>query len=216
METKLLKKRLLTSVFIIVMIAIFIINLILSSQCNRFWVAVSGGGYLTEYLQLSKADIFGKGQLYRFITYGFLQTSIIHLLANIIALWYIGGFFEKHFGRLKFITVFVIGLIIPGALLLVIYPNAHLYGASPAIFACIGILINQALRQKELWQLYKRQEGYHFIAWYFVLGNLPGMCTFIFHLLGFATGLLLSQWGRFSLTQEDESERPVSTDIDPL
>ena len=212
MKTKLREKRLLTNVFIIVMIAIFIINLILSTQCNRFWVAVSGGGYLTEHLQLSRADILGARQLYRLISYGFLQTSIIHLLANVIALWYIGGFFEKYFGRLKFLIVFVIGLIIPGALFLLIYPNAHIYGASPAIFACIGILIGRVLRHKELWQFLKRQNGFRFIAWYFFLGNLPGMCTLVFHLLGFATGLLMSQWGRFSLTQDAESERTVPGD----
>ena len=215
METKLREKRLLTNVFIIVMIAIFIINLILSTQCNLFWVAVSGGGYLAEYLQLSRTDVLGARQLYRLISYGFMQTSIIHLLANVIALWYLGGFFEKYFGRLKFFVVFVIGLIIPGALLLVVYPNAHIYGASPAIFACIGILISQVLRHKGLWQFLKRQNGFRFIAWYFFLGNLPGMCTFIFHLLGFATGLLLSQLGRFSLTQ-DGAERPVSADSDSL
>ena len=191
MKTSFRGTRILTTVFIIIMIAIFIVNLFISSQCNRFWVAVSGGGYLTEHLQVAKDAIYENGQFYRLITYGFLQTSIIHLLANIIALWYIGGLFEESIGRLKFVLVFAVGLIIPGILLLVIYPNAHIYGASPAIFAFIGILVNWAFRRKELWQYLRRQKGYRFVAGYFVLGNIPGICTFVFHLLGFITGLLL-------------------------
>ncbi len=191
MGTRLRGTRILTTFFIIIMIAVFLINLLISSQCNRFWVAISGGGNLTEYMQLSREDVFGKMQLYRLATYGFLQTSIIHLLANIIALWYIGGFFEEYVGRLKYIIVFTLGLIIPGILLLLIYPNAHIYGASPAIYTCIGMLVNQALRHKDLSRLFKCQSGYRYIVGYFFLGNLPGVCTLVFHFLGFVVGLIL-------------------------
>ena len=191
LETKFRGPRIFTKVFIVIMIAIFITNLIISTQCNRFWVAISGGGYITDYLQLAKDAIYVKGQFYRLITYGYLQASVIHLLANIIALWYIGGFFEEFIGRLRFFLVFASGLIIPGMLLLVIYPNAHIYGVSPAIYAFIGVLVNWIFRRKELWQILKRQKGCGFIAGYFILGNIPGICTFVFHMLGFISGLLI-------------------------
>ena len=205
MKKRFRETRVLTAVFIIIMIAIFIVNLVISTQCNRFWVALSGGGYLTEYLQLAKDALYENRQFYRLITYGFLQTSIIHLLANIIALWYIGGLFEESIGRLRFLLILAIGLIIPGILLLVIYPNAHIYGASPAIYACIGILVNWAFRRKELWQYLRRQKGYGFVAGYFVLGNIPGICTLVFHLLGFIAGLLLG----FVISDELEENRRI-------
>ena len=63
------------------------------------------------------------------------QSSVIHLLSNIAALWFVGGFFENYVGRIKLVIIFVIGLIIPGCLLALIYPDGLHYGASPAIVA---------------------------------------------------------------------------------
>lgn len=50
--------------------------------------------------------------------------------------------FGKKIGTIWFVLVYHIGLIFAGIILIVLYPSGHHYGASPAIFACIGVLAN--------------------------------------------------------------------------
>ena len=117
------KTKWITTAFISSMIIIFILNLIISRQYNIYWIAISGGGNITEYLQISSDSVFEKLQLYRLISYGFLQTAMIHLVVNVIALWYIGGFFEEYISRLKFVMIYIIGLVSSGIGLLLLDPN---------------------------------------------------------------------------------------------
>ena len=150
---------------IIIMCIIFLMNLILSSEYNLLWILLSGGGNIIDYLGESYKTVFSNFQLYRLITYGYTQTAIWHLLANVFGLWYVGIY--------------------------VFYPNSFNYGASPAIFACLGVLVNWLIRNRTIWNEYKTQKGFHFLLYYFVLSNFLGICTFVIHLLGFCTGFLL-------------------------
>ena len=72
-----------------------------------------------------------------------------------------------------------------------LYPSGHHYGASPAIFACIGVLANWLVKNRELWDEYKLQKGFYYLMGYFVLSNMLGVPTLIFHFMGFVVGFLL-------------------------
>lgn len=113
------------------------------------------------------------------------------MLANILGLWYVSLYLEEKIGTIRFILVYHIGLIIAGAILLVIYPDSFHYGASSAIFACLGMLANWVIRDRELWVEYKSQKGFYFLIYYLILSNILGMCTLVFHFLGFTAGFLL-------------------------
>lgn len=185
-----MKQKKLTCIAIISMVIIFLANLLASTEYNLSAVFLTGGGNLVNYLGVSKTTVFEQYQLYRLITYGFTQASVIHLLANSIALWFVGGFFEKYVGKTKLIIIFLVGLIIPGSGLAFLFPEGLHYGASPAIFALIGVLVSWALREKDLWKTYRAQMGFGYVVGYFFLGNILGVATLVFHLLGFGTGLL--------------------------
>ena len=193
-------KKKLTCISIVIMIIIFLANLLASTEYNVSAIFISGGGNLMDHLGVKKVEVFENYQFYRLITYGFTQSSVIHLVANIAALWFVGGFFENNVGRIKLVIIFIIGLIIPGCLLALIYPDGLHYGASPAIFACIGVLVNWALREKDLWKTYREQTGAGYVVSYFFLGNVLGVTTLVFHLLGFFTGILLGFIIRFKRT----------------
>ncbi len=180
-----------SQIAIAVMIIIFVLNFFLSSDCNLLWVFLSGGGTVVEYTGESYATVFNNFQLYRLITYGYTQTAVLHLLANILGLWYVSLYLEEKIGTIRFILVYHIGLIIAGAIFLVIYPDSFHYGASPAIFACLGMLANWVIRDRELWVEYKSQKGFYFLIYYLILSNISGLCTLVFHFLGFAAGFLL-------------------------
>ena len=180
-----------SQIAIVIMCTIFIINLILSRDYNLLWILLSGGGNIVDYLGESYTTVFKDFQLYRLITYGYTQTAIWHLLANALGLWYIGLYLEKKIGIIRFVFVYHIGLVIAGAAILVFYPNSFNYGASPAIFACLGMLANWLIRKRDLWKEYKSQEGFYFLLYYFVLSNVLGMRTLLFHFLGLCIGFLL-------------------------
>jgi len=155
------------------------------------WVFLSGGGAVVGYTGESYATVFNDFQLYRLITYGYTQTAGLHLLANIFGLWYVSLYLERKIGTIRFILVYHIGLIIAGAILLVIYPDSFHYGASPAIFTCLGMLANWVIRNRKFWCEYKSQKGFYFLMYYLLLFNIVGVRTFVFHFLGFAVGFLL-------------------------
>ena len=72
-----------------------------------------------------------------------------------------------------------------------VIPSGYHYGASPAIFACIGVLANWLVKNRELWDEYKLQKGFYYLMGYFVLSNMLGVSTLIFHFMGFVVGFLL-------------------------
>lgn len=176
---------------IVVMCIIFIINLILSSEYNLLWILLFGGGNIINYLGESYKTVFNDFQLYRLITYGYTQTAIWHLLANVFGLWYIGIYLEKRIGIIQFVLVYHIGLVISGITIFVFCPNSFNYGASSAIFACLGVLVNWLIRNKAIWNEYKTQKGFYFLLYYFLLSNFLGICTLVIHLLGFCAGFFL-------------------------
>lgn len=176
---------------IMIMCIIFVMNLILSRGHNLLWILLSGGGSIVEYLGESYKTVFEDFQLYRLITYGYTQTAIWHLLANILGLWYVGRYLEERIGLVQFILVYHTGLVTAGIMIFAFYPDSFNYGASPAIFACLGILANWLIHKKALWKEYRSQKGGPFLLYYFVLSNFLGTATLVIHLLGFCTGFFL-------------------------
>lgn len=180
-----------SQIAIVIMCIIFIMNIIVSGDYNIFWILLSGGGNIVDYLGDSYTTVFEEFQVYRLITYGYTQTAIWHLLANILGLWYVGIYLEKRIGIIQFMFVYHIGLVIAGMVIFVFYPTGFNCGASPAIFACLGVLANWLIRKRDLWYEYKSQKGFYFLLFYFVLSNFLGIRTLLLHLLGFCTGLFL-------------------------
>lgn len=180
-----------SQIAIVIMCIVFIINLILSRDYNLLWILLSGGGKIVDHLGGSYTTVFEDFQLYRLITYGYTQTAIWHLAANVLGLWYVGAYLEKRIGIMRFIFVYHVGLVIAGTAILFFYPNIYNYGASPAIFACLGLLANWLIRKRDLWNEYRSQKGFYYLLYYLVLSNFLGLRTLLFHLFGFCIGFLL-------------------------
>ncbi len=175
----------------IVMSLIFILNLFLSREYNVLWIALSGGGTLIDYLGASFSSAIQGLQLYRLITYGYTQAAIWHLIANVLALVLVSEYFQKHSTFLKFILVYHVGMIVAGAAFVLLFKNGIMYGASPAIFACLGLMVNRLVQKKESLANYKSLKGFWYLLGYLILSNFLGFDTFAIHLMGFAAGFLM-------------------------
>lgn len=79
-----------SQIAIVIMNIIFIINLILSRDYNLLWILLYGGGNIVDYFGESYTTVFKDFQLYRLITYGYTQTEIWNLLANVLGYGMLG------------------------------------------------------------------------------------------------------------------------------
>ena len=81
------------------------------------------------------------GQWWRLVTSGFLHFGPVHLLANMVALWFIGRDVESALGRLRFTAVYAVSLMGgSAAVMLAGDPRGAVAGASGAVFGLMGAL----------------------------------------------------------------------------
>ena len=82
----------------------------------------------------------GAGEWWRLITGGFLHAGAFHIGMNMFVLYMIGGSLEPAIGRVRFVTVYAVGLV-GGALgVVLVDPQGLTVGASGAIFGLFGLL----------------------------------------------------------------------------
>lgn len=176
---------------IAVMAVLFILNPILSSNCDPLMIILTGGGKLVDYLGAAYDTVYEDFQIYRLITYGYFQPAVWHLLANAFALWYVGLYMEKVISSLRFIIIYHIGLIVSCAVFLLLFPNGLMYGASPAIFCFFGMMALWLIKDRALLDEYKNIKGSRYLLCVAVISNFLSIGTFVVHVLGFCVGILI-------------------------
>ena len=106
-----------------------------------------------ERLLALTTDGLRSGYLWQFITFQFLHGSFLHILFNLIGLYYFGHFAENALGRRRFLIAYfgagVVGGLLQGVLML-LFPwhfGSALYGASAGVsgvFAIFAMLEGEA------------------------------------------------------------------------
>ena len=109
-------------------------------------ILTEGGGRVSDgrvYVEgLLAGSLVDQGEWWRLLTSGFLHSQPIHLLLNMLVLWFLGQALEPIFGHLKFAGVYIASLFAGsfGALLLT-DPLTATVGASGAVYGLIGGLL---------------------------------------------------------------------------
>ncbi|MEV5849529.1 rhomboid family intramembrane serine protease [Streptomyces sp. NPDC051985] len=129
--------RLLTKILIGINIAVFLVQLSVGdSFTNRF--DLIGQAWFPQY-----GDVEGiaQGQYYRMLTSMFLHDSsnYMHIVFNMLSLWWIGGPLEAALGRARYLTLYLVSGLAGSALTyLLAAQNQPSLGASGAIFGLFG------------------------------------------------------------------------------
>ena len=99
-------------------------------------------------LQGIRSDAFAKGALYgplvadgewwRLLTAGFLHIGPIHLLFNMLMLWWFGSALEGMLGRARFLAIYFISILAGSAGALLLAPDTATVGASAGVFGILG------------------------------------------------------------------------------
>ncbi|MFF3407078.1 rhomboid family intramembrane serine protease [Streptomyces sp. NPDC002742] len=127
--------RLATKVLIGLNVAIYLVQLSV------------GEAFTSSYTLFGRAVLSGdvqgvaEGQWYRMLTSMFLHSpsSYMHIIFNMLSLWWVGGPLEAALGRARYITLyFVSGLAGSALTYLLAAPNQQSLGASGAIFGLFG------------------------------------------------------------------------------
>ena len=92
-------------------------------------------------------------QYYRLFTAGFLHDGLLHILFNMVFLYFMGNMLEPAIGRLNFGLVYFVTLLSGSFGALLFEPQAITVGASTACFGVLGALIVVAhTRGISIWQ----------------------------------------------------------------
>ncbi|MFD1066251.1 rhomboid family intramembrane serine protease [Oceanobacillus locisalsi] len=90
-----------------------------------------------------------EGEWWRFFTSMFLHLHFLHLIMNMIALFYLGTAIEQIFGRTRFLLIYFLGGL-AGSIASFAFSVNISAGASGAIFALFGALLLFGLIYKEI------------------------------------------------------------------
>ena len=119
-------------------------NLILiAATCLISWVGFKDRSFLDRWL-LNPYQARRKKRLAPYLSYGFVHADFMHLLFNMITLFFFGqvmeGFFRPHFGGFGYYIFYLGGIVVsvlPSALLNRNNPHYATLGASGAVSAVL-------------------------------------------------------------------------------
>jgi membrane associated rhomboid family serine protease len=89
----------------------------------------------------------GTHQYWRLLTAGFLHAGLLHILFNMLSLWFVGRVLEPAIGRANFTAIYLSSLLAGSFGALLFQPDVPTLGASTAIFGIFGALIIVAWRR---------------------------------------------------------------------
>lgn len=100
-------------------------------------------GYYESGLILSNSGL-AHGHLWQLLTYQFLHVGLLHLLGNLIGIWFFGRYVEERLGKGRFLTLYFISGVVGGlfqSLLAFLFPYhfpSAVVGASAGVMALIA------------------------------------------------------------------------------
>jgi membrane associated rhomboid family serine protease len=99
---------------------------------------VSGTGNELYTDGVLAAPLVDQGDWWRLISAAFLHYGPLHLLLNMLALWWFGSAVEQVLGRGRYLLLYLVSGLAGSAGALIADPNALTVGASGAIFGILG------------------------------------------------------------------------------
>jgi rhomboid protease GluP len=141
-------------------------------------------------------DLIRAGQLWRFLTPALVHGSLPHIGFNMYALFSFGTGLERHFGRKRFLLLYVLGAF-TGNVMSFLFSPGYSVGASTAIFGLLGAEAVFLIQNRKLFagQFRNAIGNIIFIAAInlFIIGSLPGIDNWG-HIGGLLGGLIFTSF----------------------
>ena len=136
-----------------------------------------------------------ENEYYRFVTGLFLHINFLHLLINIIALFWVGFFLEKQVGAINYFLFSILVGTISEIIFSLIYKDSISIGGSPIVFALIGLILVYQLFKPEVPKFCLGTWYGNWIIGYTILGNIPifsyNISTLTIHVISLIVAFLI-------------------------
>jgi membrane associated rhomboid family serine protease len=140
-----------TQVLIALNVAIFLAETATGTPLG----GVGRGGVGTLYIDgaLFGPNVVHLHEYYRLLTSGFLHDGLLHILFNMVFLYFVGPALETAIGKVNFLAVYLATLLAGSFGALLFSPDIPTVGASGALFGLLGALVVVAhYRGISIWQ----------------------------------------------------------------
>ena len=127
----------------------------------------AGGSVYRDFSLFGPA--VANGEWYRLVTAGFLHAGLLHILFNMVALYFLGSLLEPGIGTPRFLAVYFVSLLAGSFGALLITPDTHTVGASGAVFGLMSAAFIVA-RHRGVEQLAGQIGFYIIINIFFTIG----------------------------------------------
>lgn len=128
------KNPFITHAIMIICMILFIAMYVFGNGSNNIKTLIDFGGNAVIYTKM--------GEYYRLFTSIFLHAGIFHLLCNMYSLYVLGPQVESFYGKIKYLSIFIISGISGSLLSTALSGNNTIsVGASGAIFGLLGAIL---------------------------------------------------------------------------
>ncbi len=121
--------------YIYINVAVFILVFIVNTLGFLF---ESNSNLLVDWFALPASFNEFTSKPWTIITYGFLHVNFIHILLNLIALYYIGGLFIQYFTPKQFTTFYILGTLFGGFVFLLSYNYFPVFSKTASFNVLLG------------------------------------------------------------------------------
>jgi len=94
------------------------------------------GPQIQQWCILVPSKVFVHGEAWRLMTFVFMHGGILHIIFNMLTLWYFGSAMESHWGSLKYLWFYMVCGVGSGLLCFPLW-NLPILGASGAIMGLL-------------------------------------------------------------------------------
>jgi membrane associated rhomboid family serine protease len=165
----------------------------------------AGGSVFRDFSLYGPA--VANGEWYRIVTAGFLHAGLLHILFNMVALYFLGSLLEPGIGTPRFLGVYFVSLLAGSFGALLLTPDTHTVGASGAIFGLMSAAFIVA-RHRGVEHL-AGQIGFYIIINIFFTVGVSGI-SIGGHFGGLIAGALC---GFLIVMAERRARRPVELEV---
>ena len=120
-----------TKALIVVNVVVFLVEVAQAGSTSPLGSEIAARGWLFG------PEVAG-GDWWRLVTSAFLHANPLHILFNMIVLWWFGRPLEALVGPLRFAAIYFVALLAGAAGALLLTPSSPTVGASGAVFGILG------------------------------------------------------------------------------
>ena len=149
-------------------------------------------GVLFQYGSGKSFNMMQQNEWYRIVTGAFFHKNMLHLLANVFGIYFVGLILEDKIGHLSFLLIYLISNIGTYIIYSIFISYTDGNGASPGIYALIICIFILHFKDSTFLNLNFSSYPIQFTIGYFIIGNFYNLGAFTVHIIGAVIGAVLT------------------------